>query len=155
MTLTHEPEGYDCPLCRVVKGIDEGAKTKQGDIVYKDEYVTAFISAFSTGKNPGHVTIVPNQHFENIYNLPTDLGAAIFSASQKVSEALKEAFSCGGIVIRQNNEPTGDQHTFHYHLHVYPRYDNDGFNTSHPDDKVLIDEEVRKVQAEKLKSYLN
>ncbi len=155
MNVSHEPEGYDCPLCKVVAGIDEGAKTKQSDIVYRDDFVTAFISAYSTGKNPGHTTIVPNQHFENLYNLPEELGAAVFRASQKLARAIKEVFGCGGVVIRQNNEPTGDQHTFHYHLHIYPRYETDGFNNQHPDDKVLVNEETRAGQARLLKESLS
>jgi len=27
--------------------------------------------------------------------------------------------------VRQHNEPAGNQHVWHYHLHVFPRYADD------------------------------
>jgi histidine triad (HIT) family protein len=42
----HIPEGYICPFCLIVEGIEnEHLYTKQSDIVYKDEFVTAFIAS--------------------------------------------------------------------------------------------------------------
>jgi len=42
----HEPQGYICPFCNIVKGIEnEHVYTKQKDIIYKDEYITAFIAS--------------------------------------------------------------------------------------------------------------
>lgn len=40
--------------------------------------------------------------------------------------ALKAALSCDGISTRQQNEPAGDQDVWHYHVHVFPRYADDG-----------------------------
>lgn len=154
MITSHEPENYNCPICSLVKGNDKDSKTKLSDIVYQDGLVTAFISAFTTGKNPGHVVIIPNQHFENLYNLPEEYGAAIFIATQKLAKAIKQNFECDGLTIRQNNEPAGDQHTFHYHQHIYPRYRNDGFNIQHPDDKILLEENTRNEQANSLRICL-
>ena len=40
--------------------------------------------------------------------------------------AVKHAFGCSGISTRQHNEPDGNQDVWHYHVHVFPRYPNDG-----------------------------
>lgn len=154
MITTHEPENYNCPICKLVEGSDKDSKTKLSDIVYQDSLVTAFVSAFTTGKNPGHIVIVPNSHFENLYTLPEKYGTGIFIATQEIAKAIKKTFDCEGITIRQNNEPVGDQHTFHYHQHIYPRYTNDDFNVQHPDNKILLEEEARSEQVKKLKATL-
>lgn len=44
--------------------------------------------------------------------------------------ALKGAYACDGISTRQHNEPAGNQVVWHYHLHVFPRYNNDRLYTS-------------------------
>ncbi len=72
--------------------------------------------------------IVPNEHFENLYRVPDHVGERIFTASKEVAQAMKSAYNCNGITTRQNNEPAGDQHAFHYHLHIFPRYNGDMFN---------------------------
>ena len=53
----HEPENYRCPLCYIVQGREEEnfPHTKQADIIYKDETLTAFIASLWWPKNKGHV----------------------------------------------------------------------------------------------------
>ena len=41
---------------------------------------------------------------------------------------MKQAFHCDGISTRQHNEPAGYQDDWHLHLHVFPRFFEDGFN---------------------------
>lgn len=152
---SNAPKDYICPICLGIQGI-ESDKTllKQGDIVLKDELVTVFINSFFMGKNAGHVIIVPNKHFENVYDIPNEYGHRVFDISQKVAIAMKTAYECDGITIRQNNEPAGDQHAFHFHLHVFPRYENDGFNKVQPKDKRLADPKEREDYAKKIKAVL-
>lgn len=97
--------------------------------------------------------VVPNKHLENFYDLPSDLGRHILDLAQKVSLALKETYECDGTTLRQNNEPAGDQHAFHYHLHVFPRYDNDNFNQKLAEKSRLSDPEERMKYGQKLKTY--
>ncbi|MDP9383566.1 MAG: HIT domain-containing protein, partial [Chloroflexota bacterium] len=63
----HEPEGYDCPFRRLVRGLDTKV-SGQDDVVYRDDQVTAFMSVGWWPNNPGHVLVVPNEHHENIYD---------------------------------------------------------------------------------------
>ena len=116
----HEPKGYVCPFCLIVKGIEnEHLDTKQNDIVYKDEFVTAFIASGWWGNNKGHVIIIPNKHIENIYDLSSGLSHRIHDVEKKVALALKETYGCDGVSSRQHNEPCGNQDVWHYHLHVF------------------------------------
>jgi histidine triad (HIT) family protein len=41
---------------------------------------------------------------------------------------MRKVFRCEGISTRQHNGPAGDQDVWHYHLHVIPRYPDDGLH---------------------------
>lgn len=125
----HAPENYACPICLAVSGIEnEQTWIKQADIFYRDELVVGFISSKFVKGNEGHPLIVPVQHFENFYDLPAEYGQRIFEVSRRVASVLREARKCDGVTILQNNEPAGDQHAFHYHLHLFPRFTGDHFH---------------------------
>lgn len=129
----HAPEGYICPFCLLVAGVEnEHVWSVQADIVYRDDAVTAFIGARQWARNHGHVIVVPNPHFENIYDLPVSFAARIHQAAQKVAWAMKAAYRCDGVSTRQHNEPAGNQDVWHYHLHVFPRYAGDALYESRP-----------------------
>jgi histidine triad (HIT) family protein len=155
MTKSNAPEGYVCPICLGVNKVDSSdTLMRPTDIIYKDALVTGFINSFFIGKNAGHAIVVPNEHFENIYDLPPEVGHRVFDISQKISLAMKSVYDCDGITIRQNNEPAGDQHAFHFHLHVFPRYKDDGYNAVQPSEKRLADPKERADYATKLSAAL-
>ena len=150
----HATPEYKCPICIAINGVEnEDTLIRQSDIVYKDDLVTAFISSFFIGNNPGHVIIVPNIHFENIYDLPSLHSARIAEVAQKIAITIKNTYSADGITTLQNNEPAGGQHAFHYHFHVFPRYEGDALHKNMMDKKSTTQEE-RKSYAEKIKSQL-
>ena len=150
----HTPENYKCPICIALKGIEnEDTLIRQSDIIYKDELVTAFISSFFIGINLGHIIIVPNEHFENIYDLPTNYSSRISEVVQKMALALKKSYQAEGITTLQNNEPAGNQHAFHYHFHIFPRYKNDDLHKNMLNKKSTTQEE-RLPFAVKLKAEL-
>ena len=150
----HAPIDYICPICLGVQGIEnDNTLMLQQDIVYKDKLVTAFINSFRIKNNPGHVIVVPNDHYENLYDLPSDLGVYIFNIAKKVAIAMKEAYGCDGITTVQNNEPAGGQHAFHYHLHIFPRYKNDYLHEN-MSNKQLAGPAKRKDFADKLRAKL-
>lgn len=149
----HEPINYVCPFCLAVKGIEnEKVQTKQADIFYKDDKVMAFIASSGWENNRGHVIIITQEHYENIYDLPDELNHKVSDLVKKVAVALKEVYKCPGITVRQHNEPEGGQDVWHYHSHVFPRYTNDRLYELINDRKFNPPEE-RKVYADKLKAY--
>lgn len=150
----HASDTYICPICLGIQGIeDERTLIRKSDIIYQDKTVTAFISSFFIGNNPGHVVIVPNEHIENLYDLSGVIGSAIYAVSRKIAVAIKSEYQCDGITILQNNEPAGDQHAFHYHMHVFPRYENDKLHEVMLEKKSTTPEE-RKQYAENLRTAL-
>lgn len=148
----HAPENYHCPFCLLVKGIkNEHVASVQSDIIYSDDAVTALIGAHQWTNNHGNTIIIPNEHFENIYDLPVRYAQDIFRASKRLAIAMKTVYACDGVSTRQHNEPAGNQDVWHYHLHITPRYQNDGLYGSQRQFMEIAD---RAKHAEALKKAL-
>lgn len=126
--FNHSPQNYICPICLGVQRIEnEHTLLKKTDIVYQDTSLTVFINSFFIKGNEGHLIIVPNVHYEHIYDLPEQIGHNIIDAAKEYSIIMKKSYNCDGVTLQQNNEPAGGQHAFHFHLHLFPRYTNDAF----------------------------
>lgn len=148
----HAPQDYVCPLCQIARGEPTPKGSAEADVIFRDDAVTVFVAGRWWRSNPGHVIVIPNQHVENLYDMPESIGHAVFDASKQVALALKEAYACDGVSTRQHNEPAGDQDAWHYHLHVFPRYAGDNLYLNHNDSYWPTAEE-KKPYVDKLKAY--
>lgn len=127
--FNHAGSDYKCSICIAIAGVEnDDTWIKQEDIIYRDDSVSVFISSKFIKGNEGHPLIVPTKHVENLYDLPPETAHRIIEIAQRVAIALKQVRACDGVTIIQNNEPAGDQHAFHYHMHVVPRFDGDHFH---------------------------
>jgi len=145
----HAPDDYVCPFCRIVQKLDED---RIPDIVYQNEDITVFIGLDHLPNNLGHAIIIPNQHFENIYDLPIHIATQIHECARELALAFKESYSCDGITIQQHNEPASDQVVWHYHLHVIPRFKNDNLYNCQP---LKLTANERAKYAKRLRTQLN
>ncbi len=120
----HEPSGYACPFCRLLDGV-ETERNRVDDVVWRDERTTAFVSPKWWPANPGAAIVIPNAHVENLYEIADDLLGAVYATTKRVALAMKTAYACEGTSTRQHNEPGGQQDVWHFHVHVFPRWDGD------------------------------
>lgn len=150
--FSHEPENYICPLCQIANGEDTHQGSQEDSVVFRDELVTVFVAGKWWRGNEGHVIIIPNAHIENIYVMPDEVLSHISVLSKKVAFAIKETYKCDGISTRQHNEPAGNQDVWHYHLHVFPRYENDNFYKNF-DNTFWPTMEEKKAYADRLKKF--
>ncbi len=141
-------------MCQLAKGEVTDKGNQEKSVIFRDEFITAFVAAKWWKSNIGHVIIVPNEHIENIYDIPEEIGHKIFDFSKKVSMALKETYKCDGVSTRQHNEPAGNQAVFHFHLHVFPRYQGDNLYVNHKDTYWPTEEEIQPF-VDKLKGYFS
>lgn len=118
------PNNYICPICVAVDG-NENIKTliRKTDIVYRDLSVMVFVASYFVENAEGHLIVVPTTHFENFYDIPKDVASKLFLIAQDFAIKMKAKYRCDGINILQNNEPAAGQHAFHYHMHIFPRYE--------------------------------
>ena len=149
---SHAPDGYICPFCLAVRHVEnEHVLTRQTDIVWQDDSVTAFIGSHQWPNNHGHVIVIPNEHVENIYDLPRTLATRMHEVVRLVALAMKVEYGCGGTSTRQHNEPAGNQDVWHYHTHVFPRYLGDRLYTT---ERAPMPPEQRAVYAHRLRTRL-
>ena len=103
-------------------------KIANGDIptmsLYEDD---EFNVIFDAGPATlGHALILPKNHAKNIFWMEDDELARAHVLAKKVASALIDVFRADGVNILQNNNPAAGQSVFHFHIHVIPRYENDG-----------------------------
>jgi len=111
----------DCIFCKILENEIPSYK------IYEDENVFAFLDI--TQGTKGHTLIIPKSHVKNIYELDEETAANIFRVVPKIANALRIAFDPIGLnVINNNDEPL--QSVFHFHIHLIPRYENDGMKLS-------------------------
>ena len=152
---SHAPEGYDCPFCMLMRRErSENLYSESTDVVYQDDRVCAFISSHQWPNNPGNVLVAPVEHFENIYELPVEVGAAVQELVQAVATAMKESWCCDGVSTRQHNEPAGGQDVWHYHVHVTPRFAGDHFYATYASERTLMPVHERAKYASDLRDRL-
>ena len=74
----------------------------------------------------GHALILPKEHYRNLMDLPEETAAEAIKMAKKLALKMKEKLHCDGVNIVQNNEEAAGQTVFHFHMHVIPRYKDDG-----------------------------
>jgi histidine triad (HIT) family protein len=99
----------------------------------------------------GNCLIVPRLHYENVLEIPDSLGNDFFRVTRLLANAMIKAFGCEGISTRQHNGPAGDQDVWHYHLHVFPRFRDDGLHSGSKQ-RYSVDERLE--VAERLRTAL-
>ncbi len=93
--------------------------------VFRDSDVFVKVSPKWWSRNVGGALVIPVEHHENLYGLPDRLAVPLVAAVRDTAVAMRRAYQCDGISIRQHNEPAGGQDVWHLHIHVLPRYEND------------------------------
>jgi histidine triad (HIT) family protein len=151
--FNHAPADYRCPFCAVARGDfnPDFVWSRESDIIVQTPLVTALIAADTWPNNPGNAVVVPNAHFENIYELPLEYATEIHRVARALALAMKTVFGCDGISTRQHNEPAGNQDVWHFHTHVFPRFVDDDLYKL---DRQASPEEKRAIFANRLRSYL-
>jgi histidine triad (HIT) family protein len=115
----------DCIFCKIVAGEIPSHK------IDEDDKTLAFMDISPWTR--GHSLVIPKEHSRNIYDADPDDLAAAHKAAQRVAQRMRERLNCDGINILQSSEPVAMQTVFHTHVHVIPRYSDDGLRLpAHP-----------------------
>ena len=110
----------DCVFCEIVAG------HAPASIVFQDDRCCAFMDIQPV--NPGHVLIVPVAHVAFLDDLDEETGAYLFTVAQRLSRAIRRSgVRCEGVNLFLADGEAAGQEVFHVHLHVFPRFRNDGF----------------------------
>lgn len=119
------------------------------DIVYEDALVMAFMDMDPI--NEGHVLLVPKEHYLDVDELPDEVLTHLMLVSKKIVSALKETYQPDGYSIMQNGGKFNDVE--HYHLHIFPRYQGDGFGWTYGDGRKNVNSVTAEKIREKIKEF--
>jgi len=111
-----------CIFCDILAG------KLPSSIVFQDDLCCAFMDIQPV--NPGHVLIIPTYHAPSLAELDEKSGARMFNIAQRMAKALRirnSGLRCEGVNIFLADGAAAGQDVFHVHLHVFPRYTDDGF----------------------------
>ena len=108
----------DCVFCKIRDGQIPSTK------VYEDERTLCIMDI--NPLNSGHCLVLTKAHAATIFEAePADLQAAILTA-QRVAAAQRTVLKPDGLNMLQANGPAAFQSVPHFHLHLIPRWTNDG-----------------------------
>src|SRR6267143_6329845 len=108
----------DCVFCKIRDGQIPSTK------IYEDERTLCIMDI--NPLNAGHCLVLTKAHAATIYEAEVvDLQAAVATA-QRVAAAQRRALKPDGLNMLQANGPAAFQSVPHFHLHLIPRWTNDG-----------------------------
>ena len=113
-----------CTFCDIIRGAGEVS------MCYEDTEVVAFLDVQPV--NPGHVLVVPREHFESLEDIPYVLAMHLFDVAMELAPVVKQVAGAGGLNVVVNSGAAAGQDIFHYHVHVIPRRADDGFDIPLP-----------------------
>ena len=109
-----------CVFCKIVAG-DLPAST-----FYEDDLLLGLMTIGPV--TPGHAMVIPKKHVPYFDDLDPEVGAHLFQVAQKVARAIRESgLRCEGINLFLADGEAAFQEIFHFHLHVFPRFEGDPF----------------------------
>lgn len=108
----------DCIFCDIV---DE---EKPAHRIYEDEQTLAFLDIEPA--NLGHVLVIPTTHRETLTDMEASLVGGVFQTARRIAAALEATWNPDGVNIVQSNGAAAGQEIAHAHVHVIPRYEDDG-----------------------------
>ena len=123
----------DCIFCKIIAGEIPSAT------IYENEEFKAILDRFPA--NEGHVLILPKNHTPNIFDIDPEQAGRLFTLAAKIARAMKEVLGFEHMNVMQNNGTVAGQTVFHFHLHLIPRYENDGITIQYKPME-LTDEQI-------------
>lgn len=110
----------NCIFCKIIN------KDAPAKIVFENNDILAFVPKEQVSK--GHTLVVPQNHFENIFDIDKTTLEKLIGASKDLSVQLAKENNATGINLLHASGKDAQQSVFHFHLHIVPRYENDGLD---------------------------
>lgn len=130
-------ENQHCTFCDLLRGSAEVS------ICHEDADAIAFMDIQPV--NNGHVLVIPREHYESLLDVPQEIGAHLFHITMRIANAVRQVTGCDDMNIVVNSGKAAGQDEPHYHVHIIPRREGDGFdiplpfNGSQMPDRTLLD----------------
>ncbi|MFC1728029.1 HIT family protein [Nanoarchaeota archaeon] len=140
-----ELQKQQCIFCKIIKGEIPAKK------VYEDDICVAILDI--NPANPGHVLLLPKEHFTIMPQIPEEVIEHLAIISKQLSGAALKSFGAQGTNIFIANGAIAGQRAPHFMIHIIPRKEGDkveGFSI--PENKISDkdSEQIQKIIKAKL-----
>jgi histidine triad (HIT) family protein len=108
----------DCVFCMIRDGKIPSSK------IYDDARTLAFMDINPLSR--GHCLVASKAHAATLYEVEVEDFKAVAATAKKLATAIKKALSPDGLNLLQANGAAAFQSVPHFHLHLIPRWANDG-----------------------------
>ncbi|WP_411965124.1 HIT family protein [Haloferax sp. YSMS24] len=132
----------DCIFCAIAAG------DIPGRIVHETEHSLAFLDVNPLA--PGHTLVVPKDHYARLDELSDEVSADLFRTVDELVPRVEDAVDADASNVGINNGPAAGQEVEHVHVHIVPRFEDDGGSPIHAvagDVPDLSDEEMSDIEA--------
>jgi len=110
----------ECIFCKIVEGYLPSHKVFENDDCY------AFLDIFPAGR--GHTLVIPKKHVRDIHEADALTYSKVAAAAKDVADLLAAKLGSEGTTVFQMSREAGWQTVFHLHMHVIPRWKDDGLH---------------------------
>ena len=126
-----------CIFCQIIAGKVQSRK------VYEDDSVIAILDV--NPANPGHMLIMPKEHYSIMPQMPDEETGHIFAVAKALSNAALRSLEVQGSNIIVANGVAAGQRAQHFMIHLIPRKENDNINFQVPQ-KTIDDSDLKKTR---------
>lgn len=127
-----------CDFCAIARGDDQSVQV----VCEGDEWIAFFPLKPATR---GHTLVIPRRHVNDLWELEAPLSSELMTAVIRVGRAVQEAVRPEGMNLISSKGSAAEQTVYHLHLHVLPRWSQDGFDRIWPKDSPFEDDDLKAV----------
>lgn len=113
----------DCIFCKIINGEIPCHK------IFENEHTLAFLDVKPHAK--GHTVVIPKKHAVRVFDLSEEEQKLIMVDVVKVMEKIDKTLNPDGFNTGWNQNTAAGQVVPHLHIHIMPRYINDGGGSMH------------------------
>lgn len=110
----------DCIFCKIIK------KEMPAEVSLENDSYIVFNPLDQITR--GHVLVVSKNHFQNIFDIDTNTLKKLILISKKIANDIIQREKATGVNILHASGKDAQQSVPHFHLHIVPRYPNDGLD---------------------------
>ena len=108
----------NCIFCKIANG------EIPSKALYEDDAFKVILDLGPATK--GHALILPKDHADNLYELSDEIASKVLVLAKKMAALMTDKLQCDGCNLVQNNGEAAGQTVNHFHMHLIPRYVDDG-----------------------------
>ncbi len=112
----------NCIFCKIIQGEIPSEK------IYEDETILAFLDINPV--NYGHTLVITKDHYPTIQDVPEAVLGKVFTKSKQLMKKVKESMKADFVALAVVGLDVP-----HFHVHLVPRYFNDGMANFWPTKK--------------------